>query len=413
MKQITFTQLIVFAVLARVGFFIFGLYQDAYLQVKYTDIDYLVFSDAARYVANGFSPYMRETYRYTPILAWLLVPNSWDGLWYSFGKIVFMLSDIITGAIILSLLNTMFSGKIISQNKILFFSSVWLLNPMAITISTRGSSESVLTVLIMSSAYFLLSKQNYFLSALFMGAAVHLKLYPIIYLASIFIFLSDKGPLFFKVPFVCNVNKYNLLYAIVTLGVTTMLNLIMFQIYGYEFLENAFFYHFKRLDHRHNFSIYNIVLYYVSTIDTQAGCKDVIFPLEKLAFLPQFFISIFAIPIVFAKKDLMSCFFLQTFAFVTFNKVITSQYFIWYIIFIPHVLARLSHAERWRRHRGLLNLLLWVLSQSCWLYFAYQLEFQGKSTFDKGLIYSSFFFFLSNCKILGNLIEDFSSCIFC
>lgn len=47
--------------------------------------------------------------------------------------------------------------------------------------------------------------------------------------------------------------------------------------------------------------------------------------LESLAFLPQLFLSAVAIPLALSKNDLPSTMLAQTFAFVTFNKVCTSQ----------------------------------------------------------------------------------------
>lgn len=387
--------LIVVSVLVRIGFFLFGLYQDKYMNVKYTDIDYVVFSDASHYVYQGLSPYTRETYRYTPLLSWFLVPNEW---WPSFGKFLFILSDIITGVLIVKLLQK--SSKL-TERKLLILSSIWLLNPMVITISTRGSSESVLTVFIMLSIY-CLSLKKMALSAIFLGISIHFKIYPIIYLPSILLYLSGSGPSVVNLPLVKLINYTNLKYLLIVLVTLGIFNGTMYHIYGYEFLYHSYLYHLTRLDHRHNFSIYNICLYYKSAQPYMDTYHEGIRNIEKLAFIPQLLISSVLLPLFFARRNLINCFFLQTFAFVLFNKVVTSQYFIWFIIFLPNFLLD----TRLMNLKGIWLLTLWILSQACWLFFAYKLEFLGESTFNGGLFYSSIGFYLSNCYILGEFIED-------
>lgn len=48
---------------------------------------------------------------------------------------------------------------------------------------------------------------------------------------------------------------------------------------------------------------------------------------ESLAFVPQLLLSALLIPMSLAPKDLPSTMLAQTFAFVSFNKVCTSQVF--------------------------------------------------------------------------------------
>src|SRR5436305_360377 len=124
------------AAILRLSLLFYGLWQDANSPMKYTDIDYYVFTDASQFIAHGRSPYDRETYRYTPLLAWMLLPTTWSNTWFSFGKVIFAIGDIIAGWLIVLVLQ---SSQKMPTDKALKFASIWLLNPMVATISTRGS----------------------------------------------------------------------------------------------------------------------------------------------------------------------------------------------------------------------------------------------------------------------------------
>ena len=84
--------LIKVGVATRAALLMFGEVQDRLSTVKYTDIDYEVFTDAAAFVVKGQSPYERSTYRYTPLLALILTPNVVvNKIW---GKALFCAADL-------------------------------------------------------------------------------------------------------------------------------------------------------------------------------------------------------------------------------------------------------------------------------------------------------------------------------
>ena len=81
--------LLVVSAVLRALLVAYGEWQDLHMEVRYTDVDYLVFSDAAALMVEGSSPFRRSTYRYSPLLALILVPNSlihpcWGKLLFSF-----------------------------------------------------------------------------------------------------------------------------------------------------------------------------------------------------------------------------------------------------------------------------------------------------------------------------------------
>ena len=176
------------AVLLRAGLLVYGRIQDQYSALKYTDIDYYVFTDAARYVSQGGSPYERDTYRYTPLLAWMLVPTTKGGLWFDFGKVLFAASDILAGWLIYQILVQRYAMQ---THRALQYASIWLLNPMVAQISTRGSSEGVVAVMIMCLLWACLTRR-WSLAGVMLGLSVHFKIYPFIYAASIVWWLDDR-----------------------------------------------------------------------------------------------------------------------------------------------------------------------------------------------------------------------------
>ena len=169
------------AALLRVSLLAFGQFQDAYSPVKYTDIDYFVFTDAARYVATNRTPYLRDTYRYTPLLAWILYPTTWGGLWFLFGKALFAFGDLVAGWLIYC---TLRDSNRMPSARALKFTSIWILNPMVAQISTRGSSEGLLGMIVMALLWSVKQKRIH-LAGCLLGLAVHFKIYPFIYATSI------------------------------------------------------------------------------------------------------------------------------------------------------------------------------------------------------------------------------------
>jgi len=176
------------AIALRIILFFYGLWQDANSPMKYTDIDYYVFTDAARFISQGGSPYDRETYRYTPLLAWMLLPTTWSSTWFSFGKVLFAFSDIVAGWLIVLVLK---NGKKMSMERALKFASIWLLNPMVATISTRGSSEGLLGVMVVALLW-AITQRKIALAGVLLGLGVHFKIYPFIYAPSIVWWLDDE-----------------------------------------------------------------------------------------------------------------------------------------------------------------------------------------------------------------------------
>jgi phosphatidylinositol glycan class M len=373
-------QLIIFAFLLRVILVVYGEIQDQYFQVKYSDVDYFVVTDSSRLVyIEHESPYKRHTYRYSPLLSYLLIPNV--AIHRSIGKFIFVGFDMIA-AYLMYLLVLSKNGN----HQLALWACIGLLyNPLSMAISTRGSGDSIICVLVLFTLLGLIkSNENSWewliLSALAHGISVHWRLYPIIFAPSILLYLKDWPK--------------RIVFGLISGGIFFLLGILFFWLYGMPFLQETFLYHLSRTDHRHNFSIWFYPLY--------LGLRENVGPLLSLgAFLPQIMTQA-ALVRKFASKDIVFSFFLQTWAFVVFNKVVTAQYFLWYASLLPVALLSVNIPGT---RMLLFYAVAWIISELHWLFWGYQIEFVGLSVFE-GVHMAGLIFFIVNITIINGLIQS-------
>jgi len=177
----------------------------------YTDIDYHVFTDAGALVLQGNSPYGRATYRYPPVLALVAALNNL--LHPASAKVVFALVDVAAGLALRCSLQVLGGVSEAEVSRAVVWG--WLLNPIVINISTRGSADSLpcaLTIASILGATFAARRLcssgrsdghrralrrwcqvrlPLFAGALAHGLAIHVKLYPVIYLPAFAAFFSS------------------------------------------------------------------------------------------------------------------------------------------------------------------------------------------------------------------------------
>ncbi|GAB6020794.1 hypothetical protein CHUAL_003454 [Chamberlinius hualienensis] len=386
MFEVNISTCLVLSIAVHLILLIYGEFHDNNFDVKYTDIDYHVFSDAAVAASQGRSPFDRETYRYTPILAWILVPCVL--IHRICGKLLFCAADVAVGYLTYRILRS----QGINRTKSLYCCSAWLFNPMSIVVSSRGNAESIMALLVLFSLLLVL-KVKPRLAGIVYGFSVHFKIYPVIYSVPFYFALGpqwvtkrkQKQSNFLNYIWPTADRLMFLIYSAVGFLLPTFL---CYLVCGEKYIDEAFLYHISRRDTQHNFSPYFYILR--QFVDTSA---------EKWAsiacFLPQFLAVLVCIIKYRRRSDLPFCIFMETYAFVTFNKVCTSQYFLWYLSLVQLVIPKLKF--QW------LDLFrvgtLWVSSQAVWLFAAYAYEFRGANT----LLYvwiASLAFLLSNIFVL-------------
>lgn len=244
---------------------------------------------------------------------------------------------------------------------------LWLFSPLTAVISTRGSGESLVTCLILGMLYELLNgrqcipgamlsvedtspieSQNrpccladrIVPAALCLGLAVHWRLYPIMYGLPILRFLAAQSRRQPRSVLNELCSQRGFLFGTVS-GITFLaLGLGCWSAYGHQFLEEAFLYHLKRTDPRHNFSPYFLSAYLASSSHLSSAYSIGRYALEELEtcgfgyrlqlldctpFACRAFsfaqLVLTAVLGWTGNNNVVGAMFLQTIAFVTVNKV--------------------------------------------------------------------------------------------
>ena len=339
----------------------------------------------------------------------------------------------------------------------------WLYNPLAINICTRGSAESLnpllfvlLTVQLVTQYQQQQQQQSSYPQRLLLptaagvvhGIAVHAKLYPIIYSLSYVMALAQpptptqeqqqhqqQGRTTTTTTrkriqqFIQSLMQpAPLLFAITSASVFVGTTALSIYLYGREALDEGLLYHFSRVDHRHNYSMHWYWIYLtraVSTLSTTTTTGissssssttttlfllgnntptiDEIIPwIGRLLLVPQLVLLVYT-SLVLAPRHLTLALFVQTYSFVALNKVVTAQYFTWYLCLLPLCAHRFQFHATVQRAVGLLFIAILM-----WLGSAYSLEMQGWAT--HRLVWAaSVVFFAAEIHLLVALLRSTSS----
>jgi len=212
-------------------------------------------------VYNGESPYKRHTYRYTPIAAYICLVNII--IHPMAGKIIFCLLDIVMGRLMWSLMESQNSNK----RWIVLYVGFWCCNPITVGLSTRGSNDNIITMLVFASIYLLL-KRKYVLAGFLYGFSVHFKIYPIIFSFVFYLFIDcDRAAILsgektmLQLIFTNFFTRNRVVFTLVSASTFFAFTLLFYYLYGWEFLYEGYFYHFIRKDNRHNNSVFFYLIY--------------------------------------------------------------------------------------------------------------------------------------------------------
>lgn len=405
----------------RLVLVLYSVLHDAMFRVKYTDIDYMIIVDGARFILEGQTPFARTTYRYTPILALLVLPSVL--LFDAFGKLVFASCDVA----VMYLTDRLLRHRATSSSRLTLMKLFIAFNPIVLIVSTRGNSDTLITLFALV-AIVLFELDQYALAAGVLGFAAHFKIYPLIYVPSFAFGVwtklqnrrrrrakpgsrpPDERPLarafvqWLRIVFASGV-AFVVMFALPTA--------LCYLWCGKEYIAEAFLYHVTREDHRHNFSPYWLLMYL--NMAGRAQGYGIEYAPGLLAFLPQAVVLLFASWML--RRNVAQACCVVTVLFIAFNKVCTVQYFVWFIPLLCFVFYQPRHRKNVKPildKRGvevpayqapsylaiLLAFAAWAATIPIWVTVNFPLEFLGENAYGRVWL-ASCLFFLATTSLAG------------
>ena len=406
----------ILAFIVRLGLIVANDLVDKHLNINYTDIDYHVISDGARHIITSQGPYKRASYRYSPYFAVIMLPNIY--IHYDLAKVFICLIDVSVGKLIEVLLNIQEDCDIKPKDKYDFriISLLYIFNPLMIYISTRGSTDCLMTFLIILTIILIEMKLNVFAGIVY-GFSVHMSIYPLIYFVSFYLYIgyknlskietenSSKSLLMVLVSkilsLVSNIkrilhsilNLNSIIFAIcATFTFITLFN-FFFLIYGRGFVYETYLHHLIRKENRNNYSLY----FYMNYLNYSTYSSKI---LSYITILNQFCLVISSSVKLFPKINF--CIFVQTMVLVTFNHSVRVQCFVCYMSLLPLLLP---YNDLFKSKKIILTVFtaIWAFYVLLWGVLSIIFENMGYSVFLEMWV-STILFFFTNCFFLSILI---------
>jgi len=198
-----------------------------------------------------------------------------------------------------------------------------------------------------------------------------------------------------------------LIFLLSFVGTFVLLTYLAYQIYGPESLQEGLLYHASRVDHRHNYAMFWYLIYLVRARAVTAISESAtvsMAAMSRILLLPQAILLLYT-SLGVAPHDLTLALFIQTFLFVAHNKVITAQYFTWYLSLLPLCASRIQWTSSFRMIFALIYLAVSILM---WLGSAYCLEMLGLAV-HRIVWVASVNFFAANVNLMGAILSNYKN----